>query len=234
MAIPLLNYGPSSQNQRVNGFEIPGDEQQRIYSLDNLPQGEEVQDIIWACYRQIFNEQQIIKFNRQLFLESQLKNGQITVRSFIKGLLLSDSFHRLNYDTNSNYRFVEICIGRVLGRPVYNEREKLAWSIVLASQGLEGFVDQLLSTEEYLNNFGDQIVPYQRPRILPQRSSGELLTARYARYDSNHLDQLRRSGQLSPLSSVAFDDSASIYRKVLIIVPVASLILLIATLFLSI
>ena len=60
MTIPLLNYPLSSQNQRVNGFEISGDEAPKIYSLDNLPQGAEIDEIIWACYRQIFNEQQII------------------------------------------------------------------------------------------------------------------------------------------------------------------------------
>ncbi|MCH2247430.1 MAG: phycobilisome rod-core linker polypeptide [Crocosphaera sp.] len=129
MTIPLLDYPLSSQNQRVKGFEVPGDEVAKIYTLQNLPQGTEVDEIVWACYRQIFNEQQIIAFNRQVNLESQLKNGQITVRDFIRGLLLSDSFRRLNYDTNSNYRFVEICIQRVLGRYPYNNEEKLAWSI---------------------------------------------------------------------------------------------------------
>ncbi len=32
MTIPLLNYPLSSQNQRVKGFEIPGDEAPKIYS----------------------------------------------------------------------------------------------------------------------------------------------------------------------------------------------------------
>ena len=49
-----------SQNQRVKGFEVPGDEVAKIYTLQNLPQGTEVDEIVWACYRQIFNEQQII------------------------------------------------------------------------------------------------------------------------------------------------------------------------------
>ncbi|NES86953.1 MAG: phycobilisome rod-core linker polypeptide CpcG [Moorea sp. SIO2B7] len=231
MTIPTLNYPLSSQNQRVNGFEIPGDEQCKIYSLDNLPKGEEMDEIIWACYRQIFNEQQILAFNRQVFLESQLRNWQISIRDFIRGLLLSDSFRRLNYNTNSNYRFVEICIQRVLGRPVYNEQEKLAWSIILATEGLRGFVDQLLNTEEYLNHFGDQVVPYQRRRILPQRSLGEFPHARMARYDDHHLTQLQKTGQLKSFvaSSSLVDNSAAVYRKVILLVPAASVALLVAT-----
>ena len=232
MTISLLEYSPSSQNQRVEGFEIPGDEQPRQYTLDNLPKGTEVDEIFWAAYRQIFNEQQIITANRQKALESQLRNGQITTQDFIRGLLLSDSFRRLNYETNNNYRFVELCIQRVLGRPVYNNSEKLSWSIVLATKGLQGFVDALLTSEEYLNNFGFNTVPYQRRRILPQRAQGELPFARMARYDSYHLDELYRTGQLRKFSQGIVDRSASVYRRVLFLVPASAVAVLVFTLIL--
>jgi phycobilisome rod-core linker protein len=230
MTIPLLSYPLSSQNQRVNGFEIAGDEQPRVYSLDNLPDSTEMDEIIWAAYRQVFNEQQIIAYHRQIALESQLRSGQITVRDFIRGLVLTDSFRRLNYESNNNYRFVEMCIRRLLGRQIYNHRETLAWSIVLVTKGLSGFVDALLNTEEYLSQFGDTTVPYQRRRILPQRSQGELSFARMARYDQYHLSQLQQSGQLRSWSLGVVDRSASVYRKVLFIVPTASVALLVATL----
>jgi len=79
---------------------------------------------------------------------------------------------------------VQICIQRLLGRDVYSDREKFAWSTVLATQGIEGLIDQILSTDEYLDNFGDSAVPYQRRRLLPQRSIGDLPFARMARYDT--------------------------------------------------
>jgi phycobilisome rod-core linker protein len=232
MTIPLLNYPLSSQNQRVNGFEILGDEQPRIYSLDDLPQGAEMDDLIWAAYRQVFNEQQIIAAHRQVTLESQLRNGQITVREFIRGLVLSDSFRRLNYNSNNNYRFVEMCVQRLLGRNVYGDREKFARSIVLATKGLSKFIDELIDSEEYISNFGDTNVPYQRRRILPQQFSGELPFARMARYDSYHLDRLIRMGQLKPITPSLVDRSASVYRKVLFVVPTLSLAMLVATLIL--
>jgi phycobilisome rod-core linker protein len=190
VAIPLLDYAPSSQNQRVAGFEKPGEEQPRIYSAEFMTGSKEINELIWAAYYQIFHEQQMLASNRQLVLESQLLARQFTVRDFIRGLLLSDSFRRLNYECNNNYRFVELCIQRVLGRKVYNEREKLAWSIVLATKGLEGFVDELINTQEYLDNFGEYVVPYQRRRILPQRSQGELPFARMARYGKDYRDKL--------------------------------------------
>ncbi len=201
MAIPLLVYSPSSQNQRVAGYEVPGEEQSKISSRDALINSEEVEQLIWSAYYQIFHEQQMLASNRQINLESQLKAGQITVREFIRGLATSDSFRRLNYDCNNNYRFVELCIQRILGRPVYNEREKLAWSIVLATKGLQGFIMDLVNTEEYLDNFGENKVPYQRRRILPQRDKGELPFARMSRYGEDYRNKLPKPKPYSALSN---------------------------------
>lgn len=190
MPIPLLEYPSSTQNQRVAGFEVFGEEQPRNYTADSKLSSLEADELIEAAYRQIFHEQQMLASTRQRFLESQLKFGQITVREFVRGLLLSDSFRRLNYDVNNNYRFVQLCVSRVLGREVYNEREKIAWSIVLATKGLQGFVDALLGSEEYASNFGDDIVPYQRRRILPQRDAGDLPFERMPRYGADYRDLL--------------------------------------------
>ncbi len=228
MAIPTLSYSPTSQNQRVKGYEITNDEQPKIYSLGNLPQGSELDEVVWAAYRQTFNEQQILDFNREKNLESQLRSGQITVREFMRGLILSDTFRRLNYETNSNYRLVELCIQRLLGRAVYNEREKITWSIVIATKGLQGFVDELLNSEEYLENFGDDIVPFQRRRVLPQRNSGEMPFARMARYDANHLDAKLRLGLLKIYKPV-LDNSSVVYRRAVVALGVGAIILLVLT-----
>jgi phycobilisome rod-core linker protein len=190
MTIPFLAYTPSSQNQRVTGFEVPGDETPKMYTTDDLLRPTEMDALIRAAYCQIFHEQQMTVSSRQIALESQLRVNQITVKQFIYGLVISDVFRQLNYDVNSNYRFVQICIQRILGRDVYNEREKFAWSIVLATKGLRAFVNELLNTEEYQTNFGDNTVPYQRRRILPQRAQGELPFARMPRYGADYRDKL--------------------------------------------
>ncbi|MEM9155579.1 MAG: phycobilisome rod-core linker polypeptide [Cyanobacteria bacterium P01_F01_bin.33] len=194
MALPLLAYAPVTQNQRVNGYEVLGEESPRVYATSLVLNDADMDELITAAYRQLYHEQQMLKSHRQTFLESQLRFGQISVRDFIRGLALSDSFRRLNYETNSNYRFAQLCVQRILGRDIYNEKEKLAWSIVLATKGLEGFINALLDSEEYLENFNLDTVPFQRRRILPQRSSGELPFERWHRYDANHLKQLEALG----------------------------------------
>ncbi|MEM7063626.1 MAG: phycobilisome rod-core linker polypeptide [Cyanobacteria bacterium P01_B01_bin.77] len=194
MTLPLLSYPSNCQNQRVNGFEVPGDEQPRIFSTALLPDAQEIENLIRAAYRRIFNEQQMLACHRDRFLESQLRSSQITVRDFIRSLLLSDSFRRLNYECSNNYRFVDMCVQRVLGRQVYDQRETLAWSIVLATEGIQGFIDALLNSDEYIDNYGEDTVPYQRRRILPQQSMGELPFERMPRYGKDHLKKLTALG----------------------------------------
>ena len=175
MSIPILNYSLATQNQRVNGFETsPGEEQPKVYTTDNLPTAYEMDEIIWACYRQIFSEHQILRVSKDPFLESQLRFNQIKVKDFITALLLSDSFRFLNYDQNNNYRIVEMCVQRVLGRDVYNEREKLAYAVILADKGFKFFVKLLINSQEYEDNFGETTVPYQRRRLIAQRTKGEI------------------------------------------------------------
>ena len=171
MAIPLLEYSPISQNQRVSSYEITGDEQPRIYSTEDQLSSTDMDNLIEAAYRQIFFH--AFSADRERVLESQLRSGQITVRDFVRGLVLSNTYKRSFYDLNNNYRFVEQTVQRVLGRDVYSQREKIAWSIVVATKGVVGFIDDLLNSDEYLEAFGYDTLPYQRRRVLPGRSEGE-------------------------------------------------------------
>lgn len=61
MTIPLLTYSPNSQNQRVEGFEVPGDEQPRVYTTHNGLSASDMDALISAAYRQVFHEQQMLK-----------------------------------------------------------------------------------------------------------------------------------------------------------------------------
>jgi phycobilisome rod-core linker protein len=205
MSMPLLAYTPNSQNHRVHDFEVPSDERARIFTTDNLLNTSAVEDLLSAAYRQIFHEQQMLTSHRQQFLESKLRAGQITVKDFIRGLVLSDSFRRLVFETNNNYRFAEICIQRILGRNVYNEREKISWSIVIATKGIASFIDDLLNSDEYLDNFGDNTVPYQRRRILFHQTQGELPFERMARYDKYYLANIPKQILSSTPGSARLD-----------------------------
>jgi len=183
-AIPLIPYAPKTVNQRVAsiGSDLAVD---KPLKLDTTFYGaEDVKQIISAAYRQIFGIHQSIDFARQEILESQLISGAITVKEFVKGLVLSEFFYRSNFETVSNYRFVELLVQRLLGREVYGPQEKVAWSIVIATKGVKGFVDALTETDEYNTVFGDWTLPYQRDRVLAGRSTGSVpFNIKTPRYD---------------------------------------------------
>jgi phycobilisome rod-core linker protein len=202
MSIPLLEYAPSTQNSRISGYEVAGDEQPRVFSTDNLLSPNQIGDLIEAAYRQIFFH--AFAADREKFLESQLRSGQITVRDFIRGLCLSTTFTNSFYNLNSNYRFVEHCVQKVLGRDVYSEAEKIAWSIVVATKGRSGFINDLLNSNEYLENFGDSIVPFQRRRVLPSGASALPFNIQSPRYDEYYRGKLgfpKISWSVTPRSS---------------------------------
>jgi phycobilisome rod-core linker protein len=202
MSIPLLEYKPSSQNQRVAGYEVPNEDTPWIYRLEDCASAAEIQELIWAAYRQVFSEHEILKFYRQQQLESQLKNRAITVRDFIRGLAKSETFRQLVVATNTNYRLVEVCLKRLLGRAPYNKDEEIAWSIKVATLGWGGFVDALIDSDEYQQNFGDTTVPYQRRRFKDRPFN--LVTPRYGKEWGEKLERERyKEGEVKNFMDMA-------------------------------
>ncbi|WP_186525143.1 phycobilisome rod-core linker polypeptide [Synechococcus sp. SYN20] len=86
--------------------------------------------------------------DREEYLESQLRNNSITVRDFIRGLILSDRFRRGNKDCNNNYRLAEQVVARALRRKAYNEEEGQTSSIIIAEKGFNYFIDYILNSNE--------------------------------------------------------------------------------------
>ena len=137
-------YKRQTQNSLRSGvlnLRVGSDEGSRAYSLEIADDRDNFDTVVEAAYRQIFFH--AFKTDRDVNLESQLKDGQITVRDFIRGLLLSDTFKRTFYGFNSNYKVVRHLCERILGRKVNGKGEELSWSIVIATKGLEGLVDVL-------------------------------------------------------------------------------------------
>jgi len=170
MSLPLIAIAPVSQNARVKPFAIGNDETPRQVTQTIGRNATSADELIEQAYRQIFFH--AFKVDRDAVLESQLRSHQITVRDFVRALLLSNKFRDDFYRCNSNYRMVDQIVGRALGRPVHGSQERIALSILIAQQGLVGLIDHLLNADEYLDNFGYDTVPYQRSRVLAGQTQG--------------------------------------------------------------
>lgn len=199
MALPLLEAQYSTQNSRV---PLTASSQGSAASFDQDAR----KALIEKAYKQIFFH--ALKVDREPYLESQYLNGAITAKDFIRGLLLSDRFISDYYQCNSNYRMIDQVIGRVLGRQVYSNAERLRWSIVIAEQGFAAFVDQVLDSDEYLSNFGLDLIPSQRSRVLPGRATGELpIYQQFPRYGADWRDV---TAQRAPVPAQAWASSGQV------------------------
>ena len=194
MALPLQAYPLTTQNARVSN--LAGDTSTVRTELTGSSEGgadtyrSNIDSLIEQAYQQIFFH--AMQSDREPFLESQLRSGNITLRDFIRGLLVSERFQQGYYQCSSNYRMVDQVVGRVLGRPVHGEAERLAWSIVIGEKGFTTFVDTLLDSDEYMSCFGYDLVPQQRSRVLPGQSLGKTpIYQSFPRYGADWRDSLQ-------------------------------------------
>jgi len=124
---------------------------------------EEKNTVIKACYRQIF-ERDIIKAYSFKFsdLESQVKNGQLSVKEFIRFLGKSTIYRQQFYQPFVNSRVLELAFRHFLGRgPSSIEEFQKSFSI-LSNRGIDGLIDSLINSLEYADYFGEETVPYLR------------------------------------------------------------------------
>ena len=126
--------------------------------------GAEKAEIIRAAYRQIF-ERDIAKGYSQTpasSAASQVIQGQISMREFIRALGRSKEYRQQFHDRFVNSRVVELAYRHFLGRGVSSLEEFRKSFSILSNQGLNGLVDVLVNSSEYAQTFGEETVPYLR------------------------------------------------------------------------
>jgi phycocyanin-associated rod linker protein len=126
------------------------------YSLDDL------QAVIRATYRQILGNDYIMQSERLIFAESLLKEGNLTVREFVRQIAKSDLYKNKFFLANPQIRFIELNYKHLLGRAPYNESEIAFHNDIYSSEGYNAEIDSYIDSVEYMESFGENIVPYYR------------------------------------------------------------------------
>ncbi len=117
---------------------------------------------IIATYKQIFGNLPPMESQLPIDLIRRLRNGDIPIREFIRGLAKSE-FYRSNYlEKCSQKQLIEINFMQLLGRPVVNKKELEKHIKIIHENGFESHIDYLINSLEYEEFFGEDIVPYQR------------------------------------------------------------------------
>lgn len=121
---------------------------------------DDLQAVIRAAYRQVLGNDYIMKSERLVNAESQLRQGNITVRDFIRAIAKSDLYKNKFFFPNSNTRFIELNYKHLLGRAPYTEDEVNYHLNLYFDKGYDADIDSYIDSIEYDNKFGNNIVPY--------------------------------------------------------------------------
>nr|YP_009393530.1 phycobilisome linker polypeptide [Bostrychia simpliciuscula]ARW62092.1 phycobilisome linker polypeptide [Bostrychia simpliciuscula] len=160
----LLRYGPgiysqisnpSARSKQINFESNP------IFNSQSFQHS--IDQIISAVYLKVFGRfvyqeelSSILKF------ENQFKNSLISVREFIRLLVKSSLFRSLYWNSFYLCKAIEYIHIKLIGRPTYNRQEINKYFDIVYKQGYYKMIDSILDSSEYIESFGDNIVPYER------------------------------------------------------------------------
>ncbi len=123
---------------------------------------DDLEVVIQAVYKQVLGNHHIMESQRLETGESLLRNGDITVREFVRAVAKSDLYRSLFFESSSAYTFIEKNFQNLLGRAPEDQSEISAHTAIYATKGYEGEIDSYLDSDEYWQSFGENTVPYLR------------------------------------------------------------------------
>ncbi|MBE9046795.1 phycobilisome rod-core linker polypeptide [Pleurocapsales cyanobacterium LEGE 10410] len=157
---------------------------QRNVNLSN----HSIEVIIRGVYRQILGRE---PFSGQSLTvaETKLRNSELSVREFVRQLAKSKWFRNLYWDNLYVTKAIESIHRRLLGRPTYGRSEMNQYYDLCSQQGFYALIDEILDSDEYLETFGEDTVPYERyltPRGWAMRSLRQPINWSQAQLDRKY------------------------------------------------
>ena len=123
---------------------------------------DELQLIIRAVYKQVLGNLHLMESQRLTSAESLLRDGDITVKGFVRAVAQSDLYRSLFFENASPYRFVELNFKHLLGRAPQDQAEISEHVVLYNEAGYAAEINSYLDSEEYNTTFGENFVPYYR------------------------------------------------------------------------
>jgi phycoerythrin-associated linker protein len=121
----------------------------------------EFEVVIRAVYQQVLGNTYLMQSERLVSLESQLKQGELSVRGFVCQVAQSAIYRSRFFENCSRMRSIELNFKHLLGRAPESYAEIAEHSDYL-DVGFEIEIEAYIYSDEYLDNFGEDIVPYYR------------------------------------------------------------------------
>ena len=123
----------------------------------------EKNEVIKAAYRQVFERDITRAYSLSISdIESKVKNGDISMKEFVRRLAKSPLYQKQFYQPFINSRVIELAFRHILGRGPSSREEVQKYFAIISNGGLPALVDALVDSAEYGDYFGEETVPYLR------------------------------------------------------------------------
>ena len=120
-------------------------------------------EVVKAAYRQLFERDITRAYSLSISdLESKVKNGDISMKEFVRRLAKSPLYQKQFYQPFINSRVIELAFRHILGRGPSSREEVQKYFAIISNGGLPALVDALVDSDEYGDYFGEETVPYLR------------------------------------------------------------------------
>lgn len=147
----------SSMSARQLGIEPYGSTSP--VELRSNPSRDDLQAVINAAYRQVLGNEYLMQSERLTSAESLLRQGDLTVRDFVRAIAMSELYRKKFLYENYQIRFIELNFKHLLGRAPANQAEISEHVMLYMEKGYEAEINSYLDSDEYNSNFGQWIVP---------------------------------------------------------------------------
>ncbi|BAQ64140.1 phycobilisome rod-core linker polypeptide [Geminocystis sp. NIES-3709] len=152
----------------LQGLELPqsyfnaSERRPKFVMKPGLSASEKI-SVVKAAYRQVFERDITRAYSQSIsYLESQVKNGDISMKEFIRRLAKSPLYRKQFFEPFINSRALELAFRHILGRGPSSREEVQKYFSIVSSGGLNALVDALVDSQEYGDYFGEETVPYLR------------------------------------------------------------------------
>ena len=160
-----LRQRPSVDAQ---GLQLPqiyfnASERRPKYAMKPGLSASEKNEVVKAAYRQIFERDIKRAYSLDISdLESKVKNGDISMKEFVRRLTKSPLYRKNFFEPYINSRALELAFRHILGRGPSSREEVQKYFSIVSNGGLAALVDALVDSQEYSDYFGEETVPYLR------------------------------------------------------------------------
>lgn len=157
------NLQPSSTVRMVGDYGITL--QTLIYTPNPVISGIEDKDILCnMVWKQVFGNAYVMESEREegYVFESMYRAGQISLKEFVRGVALTETYRRRFFECCGPYRAVELNFKHLLGRGPNSQQEVSEHVQRIANEGFEAEINSYVDSEEYDEAFGEDFVPCMR------------------------------------------------------------------------